>query len=106
MAKKGGQPGNNNAGKNKPWSEAIRKALLAEDGKKLRAIAEKIVALAMEGDMQAIKELGDRVEGKSIQAIEQKTEMTATVAVTSRPKLSKDEWLELHGVGTAARPTE
>lgn len=68
MAGKGAPLGNKNNTKNRPWSEAIRKALLAEDGRKLRAIADKIVELAMDGDMQAIRELGDRIDGKSIQA--------------------------------------
>jgi len=62
--------GNQNGKKNRPWSEAIQRALLAENGKKLRAIADKIVQLAMDGDIQAIKELGDRVEGKPAQPVE------------------------------------
>ena len=62
--------GNQNGKKNHPWSEAIQRALLAENGKKLRAIADKIVQLAMDGDIQAIKELGDRVEGKPAQPVE------------------------------------
>lgn len=36
----------------------------------LRLIAEKLIDLAVEGDMQAIKEIGDRVDGKAVQAIE------------------------------------
>ena len=32
-------------------------------------IAEKLVELAMAGDMQAIKEFGDRVDGKAPQAV-------------------------------------
>jgi hypothetical protein len=66
----GGAPeGNKNATKNRPWAEAINRALLAEDGKKLRALADKIIDKALEGDVQALKEIGDRVDGKAAQAI-------------------------------------
>lgn len=42
-----------------------------DDGRdKLRAIADKLVDLAIEGDMQAIKEIGDRLDGKPSQAID------------------------------------
>jgi len=70
---KGGAPkGNNNAGKNKAWSDAVRKALMAEhepDKKKLHKLAEKLVDMAIEGDMQAIRECGDRMDGKAQQGI-------------------------------------
>jgi hypothetical protein len=66
----GGAPeGNKNATKNRPWAEAINRALLAEDGKKLRALADKIIDKALEGDVSALKEIGDRVDGKAAQAI-------------------------------------
>lgn len=69
MAGKGAPEGNNNAGKNKPWAEAIRKALLAEDGKKLRALANRLIERAQDGDVTALKEIADRVDGKSVQPI-------------------------------------
>jgi len=71
---KGGAPkGNNNAGKNKAWSDAVHKALMAEhepDKKKLHKLAEKLVDMAIEGDMQAIRECGDRMDGKAHQSVE------------------------------------
>lgn len=69
MAERGGQEGNNNAGKNKPWTDAVRRALLANDGQKLRKLADKLIATAMRGNVNALKEIGDRVEGKVPQAI-------------------------------------
>ena len=69
MAERGAPLGNKNATKNKPWSEAINRALLAEDGKKLRALADRLIAKAEEGDVSALKEIGDRMEGKPPQAI-------------------------------------
>lgn len=65
----GAPEGNKNATKNRPWAEAINRALLAEDGKKLRALADKIIDKALEGDVSALKEIGDRVDGKAAQAI-------------------------------------
>lgn len=56
------------------WSEAIRMAVMREDeidGKKvkrLRIVADKIVELAMNGDIAAMKEIGDRLDGKPAQA--------------------------------------
>lgn len=63
---RGAPEGNNNAGKNKPWSEAIRMAV-AHDRQALIKIAEKMIAMAKEGDIQAVKEIGDRLEGKPSQ---------------------------------------
>ena len=36
---------------------------------KLRAIADKLVDLAISGELQAIKEIADRIDGKPAQAI-------------------------------------
>ncbi len=57
--------------KDKPFRDALRMQLSAagEDRMTLRAIAEKLIGLAMAGDMQAIKEIGDRMDGKPAQAI-------------------------------------
>lgn len=40
-----------------------------EDHKALRIIAAKLIEMAQGGDMQAIKELADRTDGKPAQAI-------------------------------------
>lgn len=48
---------------------AIKEA--TEDGKdKLRVVADQLVKMAMAGDMQAIKELADRLDGKPGQALD------------------------------------
>lgn len=61
--------GNRNASKSKLWEDAIRRAILADDGKRLRAIAEALLDKAAEGDVAAIKELGDRIDGKPSQQV-------------------------------------
>lgn len=64
-----------NASKEKPWADALRVALLrpAEDDKQhrknLAIIAETVVGLAKEGDMSAVREIGDRMDGKAIQQV-------------------------------------
>lgn len=45
-------------------------AALGEDSKALRGIARSLIAAASEGKMDAIKEIGDRMDGKPAQAIE------------------------------------
>jgi molecular chaperone GrpE (heat shock protein) len=61
----------------KLWSDAVRVAAMreAEDDegkirKRLNIIADNLCKLAMAGDMQAIKEVGDRIDGKPAQALQ------------------------------------
>lgn len=58
----------------KLWTDAIRIAALEAfeggDVKKLRKAAEKLVELALNGDIAALKEMGDRLEGKPTQRVE------------------------------------
>ena len=61
--------GNNNAGKNKAWRDTLDRAIAQDDGKRLRAAAEKLLDLAEAGEAWAVKELGDRLDGKPAQAI-------------------------------------
>lgn len=81
MAQSGGQPGNNNAGKNKPFWRAIDKAIAQDNGKRLRDAAEKLLDLAAQGEQWAVKELGDRLDGKAHQSIDAKVEADLTVQV-------------------------
>jgi len=65
--------GNENSGRRaeKPFRDALRMQLkeAGEDHKALRLIAAKLIEMAQGGDMQAIKELADRTDGKPAQAI-------------------------------------
>ena len=71
----GGQLNNtNSSASNRLWADTIRRAVTQSDGAKLRRIAEAMLMKAEDGDMAAIKEMGDRLDGKSLQAIEQTTE--------------------------------
>lgn len=59
----GAPKGNRNATKNKPWSDSIRKRITQR--KELDKLADKVIDMALEGDLSAMKEIGDRLEGKS-----------------------------------------
>ncbi|MEO7143344.1 MAG: DUF5681 domain-containing protein [Bryobacteraceae bacterium] len=64
----GGQP------KNRVWRDAIERAINRRAGKLdlqgIDDLADKLLDTAFAGDMMAMKEFGDRIEGKAIQAIE------------------------------------
>jgi hypothetical protein len=67
--------GNKNASKAKIWHAAIMRALERRDQsrtdgiKELDALADKLLALVANGDLPALKELGDRLDGKPAQVI-------------------------------------
>jgi hypothetical protein len=61
--------GNQNAKEGRIWRDALRRALLADDGKRLRKIADALVDKAEEGDVAAIREIGDRMDGKAAQTL-------------------------------------
>ncbi len=66
----GAPPGNQNAVKaNRLWSETIKRVVAQNDSEKLRKVAEALVKAAEEGDVAAIKELGDRIDGKAPQQV-------------------------------------
>jgi hypothetical protein len=67
---RGGQLGNQNSKKGKLFYNQLRVALVQEDSRKLRNIAEKLVKAAEDGEPWAIKEVIDRVDGKAVQATE------------------------------------
>lgn len=69
--------GNQNAkgGKGKVWAEGIRRAIRenveGEDFEaKIAALARALVANAKLGDLQSLKEIGDRLDGKAAQTID------------------------------------
>jgi hypothetical protein len=57
--------------KEKPFNDALRIALRG-DPLRLRRIAEKLAEKAEEGDLAAIRELADRLDGKPAQVIDRR----------------------------------
>jgi hypothetical protein len=63
MAERGAPLGNKNAAKGKLWSDAIRMEL-AQDKLRIRRLVAALLDKAESGDVSALKEIGDRIEGK------------------------------------------
>jgi len=83
--------GNKNATKNKAWSDALRRELEGnQNANKLKKMAKKLIDLAVEeGNMQAFKEIGDRLEGRPAQVIEGTGE-DGTISLAVRYVSAKD----------------
>lgn len=63
--------GNKNAVKeNRLWSNALKRAVTQSNSERLMRIAEVMLMKAEDGDMTAIKELGDRLDGKAVSTTE------------------------------------
>jgi hypothetical protein len=60
--------GNNNAGKGKAWFDALRKECVQRDA--LDKIAKVVVDKAIEGEQWAVREIGDRFDGKPAQSVD------------------------------------
>ncbi len=69
-AGKGAPAGNKNAIKVRNWRRAIDGVLAEKGPDALRAIARKLITMAENGDIKAIKELGNRLDGAVAQQIE------------------------------------
>jgi hypothetical protein len=59
--------GNDNHRKGKPFQDALRRAV-AQNPQKLRNAADKVLELAEAGEAWAVKEIADRLDGKSHQS--------------------------------------
>ena len=98
MVWKKGQSGNpGGRAKEKLWGDAIRiavnEAVEGGDGKKLRALASKLVEKGLAGDIAAIKEIGDRLDGKAAQSVEMTGEATTNYVMLAPEVIEDtDEW--------------
>ena len=67
----GGAPqGNQNAKSGTIWKDAIRKAVMQKNGNTLRKLADKLIEEAEKGNIVALKELGDRLDGRAAQSLQ------------------------------------
>lgn len=73
--------GNQNGAKAKVWRAAIdraleRRTISRKDGiKEIDALADKLLDAVATGDLPALKEFGDRLDGKPAQAVEMSGEL-------------------------------
>lgn len=88
--------------KDKPWAEALRRVVFQDDAsgrRRLVAIAEKCALAAEDGDLAAIREIGDRLDGKAAQS------MDMTVRTIAARDLGDDELADIAtGSGEGADP--
>lgn len=78
----GAPKGNTNSSKNnRLWAETIRRAVVQGKGERLRKIAEALLDKAAEGDVAAIKEMGDRLDGKVVQQLDLEHSGSVTVEI-------------------------
>ena len=70
----GAPTGNTNYISGRRWKDAINRALSkrsrSDQIEALDELAEKFLNLCDQGDLQAFKELGDRIDGKASQSLE------------------------------------
>jgi len=84
--------GNQNARK-RHWSNAIESAVMTDDPvakrKRLNLIADRLVQMAQDGDIQAMREIGDRLDGKPSQSIDLTADVTNRAAGMSDDALAE-----------------
>ena len=74
--------GNKNSTKDKRvWGKVVRKLAVQEDYKRIHNVAEALFRKAEDGDIAAIKELGDRIDGKAEQTITGDSDQPITIVV-------------------------
>ena len=90
----GFQPGNKGRIKEKHCYDALMLEMrAAEDLRGVRVIARKLLDLAAQGDLQAIKEVFNRIDGMPVQQIDQNIETTTYVAELPSVTATTSEWL-------------
>lgn len=100
-------PKNNKGYKSdKQWREAIQLAVhrLASDGKTkhLDLLAMRLVKAGADGDVSALREIGDRLDGKPAQSVSvgQDPDLGPVgLAVAACPPLTREEWIKLYAGG-------
>jgi hypothetical protein len=80
---KAGAPKGNQNGKGRSgtqWKDAIRKALARDKGS-LERVAIALIKEAEDGNIAAIKEMGDRLDGKAVQPVIGESDNKLTVEI-------------------------
>jgi hypothetical protein len=95
------QPGNTLAknGKHREFAQALHIAVAEayeKGGTKLRALADKLVEEGLSGNVHALKEIADRLDGRVPQAISvDREERIKLIAVVPQKASSTEEWLKI-----------
>ncbi len=81
----------------KPWKDAIRKAVARrsiDGGRTLDRLAESLVSKGITGDVSALTEIGNRLDGKAVQQIDAHVTHERMVVNAPEPVATSDEWTE------------
>ncbi len=103
----GAPKGNQNASRGKFWRAAIERALERRtksrgDGlKEIDALAERLIQLVAAGDISAIKEFGDRIDGKAHQSMD-----IGVTGSRTAEELGDDELASIAAAGRAGTDSE
>ena len=85
----------------KPWADAVRIVMNEVDPEtqrpRLLLLAERLLSVALTGDMAAIKEIGDRLDGKPAKAVIADSDRSIELTV---------RWLTAAEVKTLPKPGE
>lgn len=84
----------------KPWKDAIRLAVsrrTEDGGKTLNLLAESLVKSALSGDVLAMREIGDRLDGKAVQQINANITDERMVVHAPPPERTAEDWSSEHG---------
>jgi cytochrome c553 len=92
------EKGNTLGGRPKLFDAALRRAIAADDGKRIRDCAEQLLDLAAAGEQWAVRELIDRLDGKAVQIAE------VSIADARVDELSDDQLLRLAAAGSDRTP--
>ena len=80
----------------KEWRDAIRKAVHGIDKdtgeKKIRLLAERLVFSALGGDTAALREIGDRLDGKPQQSVDVAVTDERNVIRSPAPAETPEDW--------------
>jgi hypothetical protein len=95
VATSGAQPGNQNARKAKVWQDAVKRAIARKSNGDLAhgldSLADKLVTAAELGEQWALLEIGNRLDGKSPQALTGGDDDDAPIKFEGRIKLVRPE---------------
>lgn len=73
------EKGNKLGAKKGQFGHELHKAITQGDPEQLRKIAEKLLAMALGGDLMAIREVADRLDGKAVQTVHATVDHTLDV---------------------------
>lgn len=101
----GGAPlGNKNGAKSRLFEQTLRRAITQDDGKRLRAAAERLLDEAVAGEGWAMNMLADRLDGKPQQAVVLSQDEDNPLFDTL--KTSEELRRKMRGIVTAALPDQ